>query len=351
MPSVISKKQIWITILHLFFINYCLSQTYEVYSDTSCYGENKNSGLNFYDDGNYSSALENFKQAELCNDIPENSNIQIWIEKTDKCLKMKIAADKMFDKNELSKAAIQYANILKINKLDKYCRTKYNICIGADSMVYVEGGSFMMGSNQGTNREKPVHKVVVKSFLIDRCEVTVAKYRQFCSETGKEMPEMPAWGWIDDHPIVNITWDDANNFAQWAGKRLPTEAEWEYAAQGGKKSKNYNYSGSNSISEIAWWSENADRKTHQIAGKDPNELNIFDMSGNVWEYCSDWYASDYYAKGESQNPQGPNTGTYKIIRGGAWSIESFFARIRMRSFVEIGFYSDRNGFRCVKDIE
>ena len=218
-------------------------------------------------------------------------------------------------------------------------------------MVLVEGGTFQMGSDAGSSDEKPVHLVTVNSFSMDKTEVTVAQYRRFCQQTGRSMPQEPSWGWHDDHPIVNVSWDDARAYATWAGKRLPTEAEWEFAARGGTKTQGYTYSGSNGVDAVGWDDVNSGSTTHPVAQKRPNELGLYDMTGNVWEWCSDWYDAHYYAYCPAVNPSGPVSGTYRVLRGGSWYKDTDF----LRSAVRLRFYPEGGdgdyGFRCVQDIK
>jgi formylglycine-generating enzyme required for sulfatase activity len=218
-----------------------------------------------------------------------------------------------------------------------------------DNMVRVEGGTFEMGSETGNSIEKPMHQVAVSSFFIDKYEVTVAQYRQFCTSTGRSMPSAPSWGWQENHPIVNVTWDDASAYAQWAGKRLPTEAEWEYAARGGRLSKGYTYSGGNDPGAVAWYDGNSGKQTQPVGEKSPNELGIYDMSGNAWEWCADWYEKNYYLNSPKQDPKGPSSGQFRVLRGGSWSSNDSYCRLSSRA----GFIpSDRNyvsGFRCAQD--
>lgn len=191
--------------------------------------------------------------------------------------------------------------------------------------IAVEGGSFQMGDAEGDADEKPVHQVTVNDFRIGKYEVTVAEYRNYCENTGRSMPAAPSWGWQDDHPMVNITWWDASSYCLWLSRmskqkfRLPTEAEWEYAARGGNKSLNLPYSGGKSIDKVGWYVNNMRESTTKSVGKlAPNELGIYDMSGNAWEWCSDFFAEDYYANAASINPRGPEKGLFHVIRGGSW---------------------------------
>jgi formylglycine-generating enzyme required for sulfatase activity len=206
-------------------------------------------------------------------------------------------------------------------------------------MVFVEGGTFQMGSNSGDSDEKPVHTVTVSGFFMDKTEVTQAEYR-------KVMGKNPSkFSGCDDCPVENVSWYDAYEYAKKVGKRLPTEAEWEYAARGGSKSKGYTYSGSNGIDAVGWYDDNSDDKTHPVAQKQPNELGLYDMSGNVWEWCSDRYGS--YSSSPQNNPQGPSSGSYRVRRGGGRYYNGNFCRVasRYRSYPDLRYY-DR-GFRLV----
>ena len=212
-------------------------------------------------------------------------------------------------------------------------------------MVAIKGGTFQMGSNENDD-EKPIHSVTLRDFSIGKFEVTVEQYLQFCNETNTNLPEWLEEG-NDYHietgkktyykdlgykrkgsenlPIVGISWYDATAYAQWlsskTGKkyRLLTEAEWEYAARGGNKSKGFTYSGSNTVGDVAWYDENSDNKTHAVGGKQANELGLYDMSGNVWEWCADQWHDNYKgAPKEGSAWLGEKKGTNRVLRGGSW---------------------------------
>ena len=137
-----------------------------------------------------------------------------------------------------------------------------------------------------------------------------------------------------NYPMYYVSWEDCQEFISklnaLTGKnfRLPTEAEWEFAVRGGNKSRGYKYSGSNTLSNVAWYDDNSSYKTHPVATKAPNELGIYDMSGNVWEWCSDWY--DDYSSSSQYNPTGPNSGSRRVIRGGSWFIYAWSCRVSNR---------------------
>lgn len=222
-------------------------------------------------------------------------------------------------------------------------------------MIYVEGGTFEMGATieQGKDAydsEKPKHKVSLSSFEISESPITVVQYQEYCKATGAKMPAAPSWGWINNHPIVNVSWFDAYNFAKWKGCRLPTEAEWEFAARGGILSKHYKYSGGNTPNEIGWFADNTGQTgTRPVRAKRPNELGLYDMSGNVYEWCNDW---KYEFTPEDQiNPTGPDKGIIKASKGGSWHSSSRSLRVSNRDDDPPEFYSHNVGFRIARDID
>lgn len=200
----------------------------------------------------------------------------------------------------------------------------------------------------------PLHQVTVKGFRMAKTETTVAQWRAFCNATGRQMPNAPNWGWIDNHPIVNISWDDAAAYCKWlsdtTGKtyRLPTEAEWEYAARGGKKSKGFIYAGGQSMYSTGWYEENSNAGTQPVAQKRPNELGLFDMSGNVWEWCQDWYGP--YTPEAQTNPQGATENQYfKLLRGGSWNYVMAGCRVAHRNYFSPESRLNDYGFRVLME--
>ena len=217
-------------------------------------------------------------------------------------------------------------------------------------LVYVRGGTFTMGctSEQGGDcegDEKPAHQVTLSDFYIGKYEVTQKQWR---AVMGSDPPELRFKG-CDNCPVERVSWNDIQEFIkklnQKTGKnyRLPTEAEWEYAARGGIQSKGYKYAGSNNIGEVAWYDGNSSSKTHPVGGKKANELGLYDMSGNVWEWCSDWYGS--YSSGSQRNPQGPSSGSSRVLRGGCWDGYSGDCRVAYRGSGNPGFRHSNSGFR------
>ncbi len=188
------------------------------------------------------------------------------------------------------------------------------------ALVLVEGGSFQMGSDFGQYDEEPIHRISVDDFYMGKTEVTRKQYSAFCDATGREVPSGNRMD-LGGRPIVNVSWNDAVAFCRWlSGEtgmifRLPTEAEWEYAARGGQKSRDYDYSGGNNLDEVGWYVGNTNN-TRAVAQKKANELGLYDMTGNVMEWCHDGYDYDYYKKSPSKNPKGASDSDSRVLRGG-----------------------------------
>ena len=199
------------------------------------------------------------------------------------------------------------------------------------NMVYVEGGTFTMGatSEQGSdayNGEKPTHQVTLSSFSIGKYEVTQAEWQAV-------MGNNPSRFTGDSRrPVESVSWNDCQEFVRklnaMTGKRfrLPTEAEWEFAARGGNRSRGYKYAGSNTLGNVAWYDNN---RTHPVGTKSPNELGLYDMSGNVCEWCNDWLGS--YSSNSQYNPIGPASGSSRVYRGGGWFHSARLCRVSYRN--------------------
>lgn len=281
--------------------------------------------------------------------------------------------------------------------------TQYEVFAQSD-MVLVEGGTYMMGRDVSKDKaagvefknELPRHKVTLNSFYIGKYEVTVKEYKEYVKATGTRMPSAPDsawfaehpdtkifyplsktqwWGWKDNLPMHNVTWFDAIRYCNWRsekeglekvytfvtksevkwdlsknGYRLPTEAEWEFAARGGNKSKGYIYSGSDKIDDVAWYDGTTKLKgPAKVGTKKPNELGIYDMSGNVWEWCNDYYSGSYYARSPKENPTGPGPNIYRVLRGSGWHYRADLARIADRDGPNAGFSNFNYGFRIAKN--
>ena len=205
-------------------------------------------------------------------------------------------------------------------------------------MIFVEGGTFQMSSN---------YRVTLSDFYIGKYEVTQKEWVEI-------MGINPSRFIGENLPVESVSWNDVQEFIQNLNKkkrgnyRLPTEAEWEYAARGGKKSNGYEYSGSHNVDEVAWYNGNSRNRTHAVGTKKPNELGIYDMSGNVWEWCQDW--SGAYPSTPLTNPKGPSSGNNLVLRGGSWIYYDSYCRVANRDYGSPDGRSDGGGFRLVQNI-
>lgn len=212
---------------------------------------------------------------------------------------------------------------------------KYTVNGVSFNMIHVEGGTFMMGAQEewcvGNSREHPSHSVTLDSFYIAETEVTQELWEVVMGNNPSSTKGL-------HHPVESVAWDDCwefiNRLNAFTGKtfRLPTEAEWEYAARGGCESKGYKYSGSDDLNEVGWYWGNYDITTHDVATRKPNELGLYDMSGNVYEWCKDWYG-DYDSHSQT-NPQGPFEGSTHVCRGGCMCLLGYFCRVSDRGLLE-----------------
>ncbi|MBD3373683.1 SUMF1/EgtB/PvdO family nonheme iron enzyme [candidate division KSB1 bacterium] len=219
--------------------------------------------------------------------------------------------------------------------------------------VLIKGQEFSMG-HAGKGDHAPVHKVLVSDFYIEKTEVTNAMYYQFCQETGHRLPEFwemdPFRSGIDypDHPVTGISWFDAKKYAKWRGGRLPTEAEWEYAARGGLIGKNFP-NGDQLDENDANTGRSKHKGTVRVGSFPPNGYGLYDMAGNVVEWVADRYSESYYAQSVYDNPKGPPSGRFRIIRGGGWHSGPSCNRVYYRNALPPNWVDFNVGFRCVKD--
>ena len=216
-----------------------------------------------------------------------------------------------------------------------------------NNMVYVSGGTFTMGatSEQGSDAypdETPTHNVTLSSYYICKYEVTQALWRAVMGSNPSEFKG-------DNLPVECVSWNDCQTFINrlnsYTGRnfRLPTEAEWEFAARGGNYSRHYKYSGSNYIGDVAWYTDNSGSRTHPVGTKQANELGLYDMSGNVYEWCSDWYGS--YSSYSQSNPTGAASGSCRVRRGGSWFNFARYCRSSDRNGNAPGYSDDYLGLR------
>jgi formylglycine-generating enzyme required for sulfatase activity len=214
--------------------------------------------------------------------------------------------------------------------------------------AYISPGTFRMGCSQGDTycfpNESPAHDVqITKGYWIQEIEVTVGSYHKFCARGGRPRPAAPKFPQGDDHPVVNVSWNDADTYCKGAGGRLPTEAEWEYAARAGTTEPRYG-----DLDEIAWYGKNSKGGTHPGGKKTPNRWGLYDMLGNAWEWCGDWYGA--YSANPVIDPQGPLNGAMRVIRGAAWDSYVWGARTSDRGAMPPDYRQIVVGFRCVRDV-
>lgn len=263
-------------------------------------------------------------------------------------------------------------------------------------MVFIKGGEFTMGTNRAFPFEGPEHRVSVDSFYMDVTEVTNRQFREFVDATGYEtesekqgssgyfLASAGQWelrdgaDWQhpdgpgsdlegkDDYPVIHVSWDDATAYAKWAGKRLPTEAEWEYAARGGLEGATFPWGDElqpDGDDRANVWQGRFPVKDHGTDGFNntgpvkqypPNGYGLYDIGGNVWEWVADWYSSTYYQESPHENPTGPATGQEKINRGGSWLCSENYCqgyRVAARQKTARDSALNNVGFRCVRDVE
>lgn len=220
------------------------------------------------------------------------------------------------------------------------------------TMIAVEGGTFTMGSpdsdSDAYSDEKPVHKVTLSSFAIGETEVTQELWQAVMGSNPSNFT-----GDLQ-RPVECVSWNDCQTFITKLNEltgatfRLPTEAEWEYAARGGNVSEGYKYSGSNTFGDVAWYYDNSFDGTKAVKTKQPNELGIYDMSGNVWEWCADWFDSSYYASSPKNNPTGPSSGSNRVLRGGSWHYYARYCRVACRDYYDPDYGSSSYGLRLAQ---
>ncbi len=260
------------------------------------------------------------------------------------------------------------------------------------SVVNVSGGTFERSCKSGrddinslncNSNESPLHSVTLSSFKLSQYEITNAQYAAFLNALGgvsntgsyndseygtviyanisssdcmlyysEDTDTFLVESGLDNYPMIEVSWYGANAFAKWAGGRLPTEAEWEFAARGGTSSQNYQFSGSNTVGDVAWYSSNSRNsglsnfsgvQTHPVGTKAPNELGLYDMTGNVWEWCQDWYS--LYSSTAQTNPTGPSSGSSRLLRGGAWFNNAYHSRVAFRGVGDPSGPGNGVGFR------
>jgi len=339
-----------------------------------------------FEKGDYECAKRSYTLFQMLDGKDMSEQIKL----ADECLRIRTVADGYFEDGEYEKARDRYQSVLEKNPNDPVALKQRYECLQKiaeeqqkmeesqqqleqqeaqnppvtkpitsgnpvvnemiQNMVYVEGGTFLMGSKEKGVRknEKPVHRVTVSDFMIGKYEVTQREWRAV-------MEDNPSKFIGDDQPVEHVSWSDIQEFLAKLNKlsgsayRLPTEAEWEFAARGGNNSRGYKYAGSDNIDDVAWYKGNSKPKTYPVGLKKANELGLYDMSGNVYEWCSDWYGG--YGLGAVTNPQGPLTGAARVLRGGSWRWNAANCRSTYRTNYYPGNLYYSIGFRIACSVE
>lgn len=301
-----------------------------------CYLEAMKAGNSYYSQGRYVEARSAFESAKKCN----NGNPEAAQKRINDC------NTKIRQQNGGSGG-----RAASFSAVDKTF-TVNNVSF---TMKPVEGGTFTMGCTyeQGSDcydDEEPAHSVTVNSFWMGETEVTQALWMAV-------MGDNPSTFKGDNLPVETVSWDDCQEFVKRLNSKLadklpsgwrfalPTEAEWEYAARGGKHHSGSKYSGSDNIDYVAWYDGNSGHKPHPVKGKSANDLGLYDMTGNVWEWCSDWYGS--YHSTSQTNPKGPSSGSCRVSRGGSWINDAEYSRLANRVNNSPGSREFLSGFRLV----
>jgi len=324
--------------------------------------------------GNYEDAIGFLQGAILLPEGMKNEKgINAKITKAKNCIDLLQKAGKMVFDLKLSEAVNFYTQLQQLNptdptaqyRIEAFKRSQTKDMLTDLKLITVKGGEFMMGSNDGYDSEKPVHKVILTDYQIATTEITNAQFACFLNEyqadtikageykgqqmiyeykvrydsiSSKWQPQQS----YENHPVVYVTWYGAYEFCRFYGLNLPTEAQWEYAARGGTVGTHHGvslrtqYAGSNNIDSVAWYTENSN-STKQVATKAPNQLGLYDMSGNVYEWCLDWYKSDFYqdCANKPEPPldpiYNPESSSYRVLRGGSWYSDAEYCRMAYRS--------------------
>lgn len=248
-------------------------------------------------------------------------------------------------RSKLTKPQMDEYPTIEIKMDDSYEAAKVH------EMILIQGGEFLMEDED----ENQIHEVILSDYYISKYPVTFEEYDKYCEETGKYKPNDEGWG-RGKRPVINVTWEDAEKYCIWLARktrryyRLPTEAEWEFAARGGgsASSESKKYSGSDDIEEVAWYKDNSEGETKPVGKKKMNELGIYDMNGNVWEWCYDWHGK--YPNERIKNPDGPSNGIAKILRGGSVKVIAANCLNTCRFMLNPETTANHIGFRVVEKI-
>jgi formylglycine-generating enzyme required for sulfatase activity len=361
------KKLLLIVLSSFFVTTMAFSQVTE-----SCYDFFLNQGKEYFRQSEYQRAFYCFIAGKDCDKKNVRQEIIDLAKKTESCVQYKSLAINRFNDKKFAEALVYYKKLSELNPYDNAAKRRSTECeillkpIPKD-MVLVLADTFKIGSPTFSS-ENPAHNVILNSFYISKYEVTNAEFAEFLnvygsdtikegSDMGEELIYEDDWGvtkdgdvWraqkgFESHPVIYVSWFGADAYCKWKGYRLPTEAEWEVAARGGKN-RSHKYAGSDNADSVAWYFGNSEKSTHAVGKKAANEIGLFDMSGNIYEWCSDWYSS--YDGKTLDNPKGSEKGQYKVIRGGSWYDYFSHLTVTNRGNYNPDYKSNIIGFRCAK---
>ncbi len=215
-------------------------------------------------------------------------------------------------------------------------------------MTMIRAGAFVMGSpdEEGNPDEHPRREIWLEAYYMDRRQVTAGQFRKFCTLMRRDMPAQPPWS-TDKHPVVNVSWYEAAAYCEWAGKFLPTEAQWEKAARAGSDTKFSTGAGEKGLGDYAWYSANSNQRAHPAGEKKPNKFGFYDLPGNALEWCQDGYDETFYEHGTDKDPRGTESAIVLVCRGGAWNLDASNLRCARRGCRQPNDRTDNLGFRCV----
>jgi len=319
-----------------------------------CYNPTMRAAKASYDKGDYKRAEQLYREASECYDCTAQQKVQAKRKAAESKKALQSKRDAQDSGKKPQKPTSSKPDKMKVSSYKSEEEWVFTVGKATFKMVWVEGGTFTMGctSEQGgdcDDNEKPAHSVTVSSYYIGETEVTQALWK---AVMGGDNPYFIKG---DNFPVNGVSWYDAQMFIEELNRltghtfRLPTEAEWEYAARGGSKSRGYKYSGSDSIDDVAWYASNSGDKPHAVKGKQANELGLYDMCGNVWEWCWDRYGD--YSSGLQQDPKGSASGNgNRVLRGGNWTkyCLAMYCRVSFRHYKDFRTHdSDCFGFRLV----
>ncbi len=320
--------------------------------------------------GEYEKSIKLFKILKL--EFPDKVNeFAEYIYRCEACISYQEKAEAFVIEEDYNSAIETLNKILAINYTDKNANDLINSCRAhlrpRNTMIYVQGGKFWQGNENEEEKERPIREVTIKSFFIDRYEVTNFEYCTFLNDNrysdsigiwikleGKSRIEFinnwyrPVEGY-ENYPVINVSWHGAKGYARWAKKDLPTESEWEYAARGGIYSKNYTYSGSNYSDSVAFYKNNSNGNLQEVGRKQSNELGLYDMSGNASEWCDDNFIEYYYFIYPEFNLDDASSPDKNVRGGNTYAFEKNITNT-YRNYLPPNLFFYAVGFRCIKRI-